>query len=186
VSVAPFIEPELTRRVKRDEYHRMAELGMFEGERVELVRGAIIKMSPNHPPHAFSVEQLTQVLVVALLGRARVRVQLPLLAADESEPEPDLAVVPLGDYSAEHPRRALLIIEVAQSSLRKDRLLKAPLYAESGFEEYWIVDVAARTVEVHRGPLGDGWKSVTRHDATETIHVAAFPDVTLPIAQLFA
>jgi Uma2 family endonuclease len=186
VTVAPFIEPELTRRVKRDEYHRMAEVGIFDGERVELLRGAIIKMSPTNPPHADTLDRLAEILLPALVGRARVRTQGPVLAADDSEPEPDLAVFALGDYSGRHPDRVMLVVEVSDSPLRKDRLLKGPLYAESGFEEYWIVDVAARTVEVHRGPLGDGWKSVTRHDATETLHVAAFPDVTLPIAQLFA
>ena len=97
----------------------------------------------------------------------------------------DVAIVPLGDYSARHPARALLVIEVADSSVRTDRLVKAPLYAESGFEEYWIVDVAARIVEVHRGPMGDGWKSITRHASDETLTVAAFPDVAVRIADLF-
>src|ERR1043165_617725 len=102
----------------------MAEIGLFDDERVELVRGVIIAMSPIYPPHASPVDRLTEILVRALAGRARVRIQQPLLATDESEPEPDVAVVPLGDYTATHPDRALLVIEVADSSLRKDRLLK--------------------------------------------------------------
>jgi Uma2 family endonuclease len=186
MSGALLLEPELRRRITRAEYERMAEVGLFAHERVELLRGDLVKMSPTNVPHASILTRLTMLLAPAVVGRADVRVQMPLLAVDESEPEPDLAVVSLDPARTEHPRQALLVIEVADSSLRTDRLVKAPLYAESGFEEYWIVDVAARTVEVHRGPLGDGWKSVTRHDATETIHVAAFPDVTVPIAQLFA
>ena len=186
MSLAQLIEPEQPRRITRAEYERMAEVGLFDDERVELLRGVILKMSPNNPPHMLPVDRLARLLIVAIADRAHVRIQGPVLAADDSEPEPDLAVFPLGDYSARHPDRALLVIEVADTSLRKDRLLKGPLYAESGFEEYWIVDVAARTLEVHRGPIGDGWKSVTRHGADETVHVAAFPDVAVCVADLFA
>ena len=123
-------------------------------------------------------------LVLALVGRARVRIQQSIIAAGESEPEPDVAVVPLADYSREHPASAHLIIEVAHSSLRKDRLIKAPLYARSGFREYWLVNVPAKVVEVHRGPSPDGWASITRHAAPETLHPEAFPDVSVPIAAI--
>ncbi|MGH7440055.1 MAG: Uma2 family endonuclease [Polyangiaceae bacterium] len=84
----------------------------------------------------------------------------------------------------EHPSSAHLLIEVACSSLRKDRLVKAPLYARSGFREYWIVNVRAKVVEVHRGPSPDGWASITRHSAPETLHPEAFPDVAVPIAAI--
>jgi len=113
-----------------------------------------------------------------------VRTQMPISLDDESAPEPDVAVVPLADYSHEHPSSAHLIIEVAYSSLRKDRLMKAPLYARSGFREYWIVNVPAKVVEVHRGPSPDGWASIMRHSAPETLHPQAFPDVAVPIAAI--
>lgn len=160
----------------------MVALGLFEDERVELLRGVIVAMAPNDPPHASPVQRLTKRLVLALGDRAEVRVQLPIIAVDDSEPEPDLAVVPPGDYALGHPDRAYLVIEVADSSLRKDRLLKGPLYAASGFEEYWIVNVPEQVVEIHRGPSAGGWSRVTRHGRDETVGVEAFPDVALAVA----
>lgn len=113
-----------------------------------------------------------------------MRIQQPLIAADESEPEPDVAVVPLGDYRLVHPERALLVIEIAASSLRKDRLIKAPLYAASGFLEYWIVNVNDGVFEVHRGARAGAWASVTRHERGETIAPEAFPDLAIRIADV--
>lgn len=179
------ILPERPRRIARAEYDRMVEMGLFEGERVELLHGVIIAMSPIAPGHASPVDRLTEILVPRLLGRARVRIQQPFIAADESEPEPDVAVVPLGDYSTAHPDRAHLVIEVADSSLRKDRHVKGPLYAISSVDEYWLVNVAAKTVDVHRAPSADGWGQVTRHDRQGTIAPLAFPDVTVAVADLF-
>ena len=181
---ANLIAPERPRRITRDEYDQMVAMGLFSNERVELLHGTIVSMSPNNPPHASPVEELTQLLVVQLRGRAKVRIQLPLVAADESEPEPDVAVVPLGDYAREHPRKAHLVIEVAWSSLRKDRLLKGPLYAQSGFEEYWIANVEEKVMEVHRTPAGSSWASITRHGRDETLHPLAFPDVAIRVADV--
>lgn len=164
----------------------MVALGLFDEERIELIRGVIIAMAPNDPPHASPVQRLTKLLVLRLHDRADVRVQLPILAWDESEPEPDLAVVPVGEYGLAHPDRAHLIIEVADSSLRKDRLLKGPVYAASGFQEYWIVNVPEKVVEVHRRPSSTGWASVTRHGREETIALEAFPDVKLEIASFLS
>ena len=175
------IAPERPRRMSRDEYDHMVRSGVFDDERVELLRGMIIAMSPNHPPHASPVQILGMILIPRLVGRATVRVQLPLLAVDESEPEPDLAVVPLGEYREAHPACAHLVIEVADSSLRKDRLVKAPLYAASNVDEYWVVSVAERVIEVYRGPLAGAWSSITRHGAGETLHVQAFPDVAVRV-----
>ena len=125
-------------------------------------------------------------LVPSLVGRALVRVRSQLIATDESEPEPDLAVVPLGDYRSVHPDRAHLVIEVAVTSANKDRLVKGPLYARSGFTEYWLVDVANGCIEVYRDPSADGYRLATRHGAGETIHVAAFTDVTVRVDDIFA
>jgi Uma2 family endonuclease len=176
------IAPERPRRLTRAEYDTIVRAGVFEDDRVELLEGVVVSMSPIDPPHASAVEAFTEILVPALLGRARVRVQLPMIAAGDSEPEPDIAVVPLGDYRRVHPSEAHLVIEVSGSSLRKDRLVKAPLYASSGFREYWVVDLHERVIEVHRGPSPQGWSSLTRHDAGETLHPEAFPDVAVPIA----
>ena len=140
------ILPEKPRPLKRSEYDRLVAMGAFADERIELLYGTLVAMSPQDPGHTSPIGVLNMLLVPALVGRALVRVQSPLIACDESEPEPDVAVVPLGSYRTAHPDRAQLVIEVALSSMKKDRLVKAPLYASSGFEEYWLVDVAAGAV----------------------------------------
>ncbi len=179
------IAPQQIRPLKRSEYDRLVSLGAFEDDRVELIRGSLVTMAPNKPEHASPIEILTEVLVRTLAGRARVRVQLPIVASDESEPEPDLAVVPSGNYAQHHPDCAHLIIEVAVSSLKKDRGVKAPLYAASGFGEYWIVIVAERAVEVYQSPSGGAYAEVTRHEIGATLRMLAFPDVEIAVSALF-
>jgi len=182
---AQLLAPQTTRPLRREEYDRLVALGVFDDERVELLEGVIVTMSPNNPEHASPIQLLTQLLVLALNGRALVRVQLSLLAARESEPEPDLAIVPIGDYRRAHPDRAHCVIEVANSSLSKDRNIKAPLYAASGFHEYWLVNVPEQVVEVFREPSPEGYRARARHGVGETITLQDFPDVQLEIAKLF-
>jgi Uma2 family endonuclease len=131
---------------------------VFDGERLELLRGSLVTMSPQGEEHCDPVVELNELLVLALRGRARVRCQCPLALSDDSEPEPDFAIVPLTRPPGErgHPRRGHLVIEVAASSLGRDRELKAALYAEHGVPEYWIVDVQGRLVLVNRGPGAQG------------------------------
>ena len=164
----------------------MGELGFFRGERIELVHGTVVRMSPIGPPHASIVRKLTELLLPRLLGRATVSVQQPFIAADDSEPEPDIAVLPPGDYGARHPDRALLIIEVAESSLEYDRETKGPLYAASGVSEYWIVDVAGGALEVRSHPERGAYsrsRRITSPD--ERLVVAAFPDVEVRVGEIF-
>jgi Uma2 family endonuclease len=149
------VEPEQTRPLKRAEYDRLVELGVFEDERIELLHGTLVTMSRNYPEHAGPIGRLTTILVPRLAGRADVRVQLPLLAADESEPEPDIAVVPL-----------------------------APLYAASSFPEYWIVDVIGRKVHVFRDPVDGTYRTVTEHSGGETLRSLTFPDVEVAIREI--
>lgn len=171
------IEPEKTRGLRREQYDRLVQLGLLEDERVELLHGTLVEMSPNDPPHSSAIQALSTLLVPSLRGRAAVRVQLPLYAADESEPEPDVAVVPLGEYRVSHPAEAHLVIEVAVSSVNKDRNVKAPLYAASSVAEYWLVNIPERVVEVFRSPRGGAYTQVTRHGPGETLRPEAFPDV---------
>lgn len=180
----PAVGAASVRRLRRVEYDRLVELGTFEHERVELIRGVIVSMSPQGAPHAVAIQRLTELLVLALRGRAHVRVQLPLAASDESEPEPDLAVVPLGDYEQGHPDRAHLIIEVARTTQTYDRETKGPLYAAMKVPEYWLVDVAARTIEVHREPGAEGYGSLEILQAGAHVAVPAFPDVVVPVASI--
>jgi len=168
------IAPDKLRPLRRVEYDRMVEMGLFEDERIELLHGVLVAMSPQGAPHADVIAQLNMLLTPALVGRAIVRVQSPLAVSDDSEPEPDLAVVALGDHRAAHPSTALLVVEVADSSLRKDREIKAALYAQAGVTEYWIADVPSRRLEVHRGPGALGYTQVATHESTDLIALAAF------------
>lgn len=162
----------------------MIDAGAFIGRRAELIRGVIVEMSPQNEPHARVKRNLLRLLFDAVGHRADVLYQAPVLAADESEPEPDLAVVPMDD-SDEHPRHPHLVIEVSDSTLRYDRVGKRPLYAESGFPEYWIVDLAKRRVEVYRGPKGDEYATCEVVEADGSLAIAAFPDVRIAVAAMF-
>jgi Uma2 family endonuclease len=147
------------RRFTREEYYRMAEMGLFRGERVELIEGDIIQMSPVSAEHVTCVHRLFQWLF-QVFSDATVRIQSPLNLGD-SEPEPDIAVVPgkAGDYLHAHPTTALLVVEVAQTSLEYDREVKAPLYARAGIPDYWIVNLDGQCIEVYRdpAPIGEGF-----------------------------
>ncbi|MBL8919211.1 MAG: Uma2 family endonuclease [Myxococcaceae bacterium] len=148
------------RLFRREEYEDLVRQGTFERERVELIRGVIVSMSPLRVAHNFTVMTLSELLTSAL-GRKRawVRVQMTFRAGS-SLPEPDLACVPRNrDYAHAHPSEALLIVEVADSSLNHDRATKAALYAEAGVPEYWVVDLADGLVEVRRHPRKGSYAS---------------------------
>lgn len=179
------VEPRRIRPLRRVEFDRLVETGAFEGERVELVRGVLVEMAPQGVPHANAVEVLNELLVSALRGRARVRTQLPFVVGDDSELEPDLAVLERSASRRTHPSRALLVVEVADSTLAFDRKVKAQLYAEAQVPEYWVVDTARRQVEVHTRPAGGTWKKVERLGTSATLRLRAFPDVELRVADLF-
>lgn len=176
-------EPGLVRPLKRSEYDRLIELGVFDDERVELIQGVLVKMSPQEAPHASTVQKLTKLLMARLQERGSVRSQLPLALSDDTEPEPDVAVVPLGDYETEHPHTALLIIEVADSSLKKDRG-KAAVYASAGIVEYWIVNLGARTVEVYTSPEGDRYAEVRTLRTGDTLRPQTLPDLAIAVAEI--
>lgn len=177
-SIAKEIRP-----IRRSEFKRMGEMGLFEDERVELLEGVLVAMSPMGEPHADAIMRLNELLVVALRRRAWVRPQLPFAASELSQPEPDLAIVPREDPAAasDHPGLALLAVEVAQSSLSKDQGIKARIYARNGVPEYWIVNLIDSSVEVYTEPESDGYSAVTRHGAGSRITLTAFPDVTIAV-----
>lgn len=172
------------RKLTRQEYDRLIQLGWFENERVELIDGILVATSPQGTRHAEAIGRLTRVLVSLVGTRALVRIQLPLALGDLSEPEPDVAIVENGDYSAEHPTAALLVIEVAQSSLRTDRDIKMQLYAAAGIPECWLVDVAARAVDVYRGPAPGGYSSLVRITEDGALRPLHFPDLSLAVREI--
>jgi Uma2 family endonuclease len=175
---------EPIRPLRRAEYDRLVELGVFEDERVELLHGGLVQKCPQSELHAKAISHLNKLFVVAVGERAEVRIQAPFAATHDSEPEPDVAIVPLEQPSAEHPTTALLVIEVADTSIRKDRS-KALIYAAAGVPEYWIVNLTNRMIEVHRDLVTGGYASRTLERAGKILHPKTFPDVAVPTAELF-
>jgi Uma2 family endonuclease len=180
------VDPQWQRRWSLEEYHRMIAAGVLdEDDRVELLEGIVVAMSPQDPPHATVVALLNRLLVRALGDELEVRPQLPLTLA-RSEPEPDLAVVDRRRSYQRHPDTALLVIEVADSTLAKDRL-KARVYAEAAVTEYWIVNLVDRCVEVMRRPdprLGS-YQDAARALPGERLAASSLPGVVVDVTALF-
>jgi len=176
--------PENYRPLRRAEYDQLVLLGAFGDERIELLDGVLVPMSPIGPRHSSAIDMLNLILVRALGDRARIRVQNPFAASDISEPEPDLLVAPLADYVEDHPTEAYLVIEVAESSLAHDRGRKLRIYAERGVPEYWIVDVVARRIEVYREPAEGNFRSTRVFERGEAIDLLRFPDVTVRVTDV--
>lgn len=172
------------RPLKRVEYDRLAAEGFFEDERVELLFGLVVPMSPIDPAHNESVYRVRRALERQLGARARVRDQSSFAASEISEPEPDIAVVPEVDYWREHPSKAFLIVEVALSSLRKDKGPKALLYGLADTDEYWIVNHVDAVVEVYREHHDGEWRQRTTYQRGDTIAMVAFPDVEVAISEI--
>lgn len=185
----PMFEPEpiqLPRphRILRAQYEAMVEVGVFADERIELISGVIVDMSPQSVAHAFVVQVLNELLAPKLAKRAHIRVQLPLALSDDSEPEPDLSIVPLGNYSKAHPQQTWLIVEVAVTSLAADKTVKADLYAAAGQPEYWLVDVENRCVLVHRDPKNGRYATIRTFAAGESVSCLKLPDLDVPVAEI--
>jgi len=174
-------QPGGLRYLRREEFDRMVQVGLFQDERVELLRGLLVSMSPSGAPHMAVIERLTELLVLALHGRAWVRVQGSFAASEDSQPEPDLAVVPREDHSQAHPTQASLVVEVSDSSLRQDRHVKSSIYAASGVPEYWIVNLVDDLIEVRAEPKGEEYARLTPYRRGESIRLTAFPDVTIAV-----
>src|SRR5262245_31757075 len=144
-----------TRRWTRHEYGRMIAAGILhEDEPIELIEGRLVVAEPQNTPHARAIELAADALRAAFGPGWRIRVQLPIALEPDSEPEPDVSVVAGSprDTADDHPSRPALVVEVADVSVRFDRGVKARLYARAGIAEYWIVNLIARVVEVHRDP----------------------------------
>jgi len=168
----------------------MISLGILgPDDHVELLDGEIIEMSPIGPPHCGTVDWFNHRLVLAVGDRAVVRVRHSLRLSDRSMPEPDfvLARPRAGGYRTAHPAPddTLLVIEVAESSLARDRDVKLPLYAEAGIPEVWIVDVAGKRILVYRQPLGESYQVSATRRPGDFVEVAALPDIRLAVDDVF-
>jgi Uma2 family endonuclease len=181
------IELDEVYRHSLDEYHRLIEAGGFDDrERVELLDGLLVRMSPKTPRHERAVRWLASWLIRALDGdRYTVGIAGPLTIGS-SEPEPDLAVIECGTPEPYHPAGAALVIEVAVSSLSRDLGVKTALYAAAAIPEYWVLDLAGRRLVVHRAPDGDHYAQRFEADATATVSAEALPLPPMVMAELLA
>ena len=171
------------------EYHRMAEAGLFtEDDRVELIDGDILEMSPIGSRRAACVKRLIRLLDRRVGECAIVAAQDPIQLGHSSEPQPDIAFLkPRSDfYAAQHPGAAdtLLLVEVADTTVEYDREVKLPLYARYGIPDVWLVDLEAQVVEVYRSPSPEGYREVhqCRRDVPFAPH--AFPDLKLAVEEI--
>lgn len=186
------VEVELPRRLFTvEEYHRMAAAGIFHpDERVELIEGEIVQMSPIGPRHAGCVINANRLFITRLGERVVVSPQNPMVIQPRSEPQPDLLLLrPRAvSYSHEHPtpEDVLLAVEVADTTARYDRLVKSRLYARAGIGEFWLLLTMDGAVEIYRTPGADAYTGVTRHGAGEMMSPLAFPEASFAVADFFA
>jgi Uma2 family endonuclease len=185
--------PLTVRRWQRAEYDRLVALGMFRDERLELLGGTLLVAEPQGPYHASAITRADYAIRAVLPPGWIIRLQAPVSLDDESEPEPDLVVVPgrPGDYERSHPARPALAIEVAESSLEFDRERKGGLYARAGIGDYWIVNLVDRVLEVYRDPEPDssalfGWRyrSVATLTPPATVTPVAIPSPPIAVVDL--
>ena len=185
--------PLTLRRCKRAEYERLVDLGLFQRDPVELIGGQLVVAEPQGSYHATAVGAADDALRAALPPGWIVRAQMPVALDDESAPEPDLAVVPgtRADYRESHPSRPALVLEVADSSLDFDRQHKGSLYARGGVEDYWIVNLIDRVLEMYRDPGPEpwapcGWRYQSAQTLTPPAVIAplALPFVRIPVTDL--
>jgi Uma2 family endonuclease len=183
-----------TRRWSRAEYEQMIEAGLFRpDERLELLDGLLLAREPQHDRHALAIRRVDAALRPHFGDGWLLAMQLPLALDEMSEPEPDFSIVrgALADLRGGHPRHAALIVEVAESSLALDRGRKATLYARAGILDYWIVNLVAGVLEVHREPVATpetaaGWRydEVRSLARGETVAPVAVPAARIRVADL--
>ena len=183
-----------TKTWTRFEYDRLVEAELFRPEdRIELLGGAMVVKEPQYSPHATAIQLVQRVLTGALGPGWSVRAQLPVALDDDSEPEPDICVVPGDprDYRDAHPERPALIVEVALSRLRFDREHKGSLYARARIGDYWIVNISDRHLEVYRDPAPDtaapfAWRygRVTTLRPDERVAPLVVPAALITVADL--
>ena len=176
-----------TYRWSRDVYYRAVEAGVFgPADRIELIDGELVTMTPHGSRHATAIRLVNRALTRAFGEDCIVQCQLPLAIAEDSEPEPDVAVVEgqIADYRDAHPSAALLVVEVADDSLRRDRTVKRRLYARCGIPEYWLVAIPDTRLEVYRDPVGHDYRALTVLRAGETIEPLAGPAAVIAVGDL--
>ncbi|MXY26331.1 MAG: Uma2 family endonuclease [Acidobacteria bacterium] len=174
-------------RLSRVEYDRAVEAGVFAADaKLELIDGDLRAMTPEGSRHALGIDLVADYLRRVFSPGCYVRIQHPLATDDYSEPEPDVAVVTgvMRDYRDAHPTSAVLVVEVAIESLQHDRSVKQSVYARCGIPEYWILAIPEARLEVYRDPDADGYRSVTKHAAGDSVAPAARPQARIVVNDL--
>lgn len=180
------------RLISATDFMRMAEVGLFDSQRVELIDGEIIIMPPISEDHAQSVDKSTARLIVPLHEKYVIRCQQPFNAGDNGRPEPDIAVVrPESLHPQQPPSEAVLLVEVSKATLRYDRTTKASLYASLGIADYWIVNLIENQVEVYRQPIesasaqfGHDYASRQIYRGEQSISLLEVPEVAIAVAAM--
>ncbi len=172
-----------------DSYHRLAELGILdEDDRVELLDGQIVAMTPIGGAHAACVIRLNNLLARRSRTDTAVSTQNPVVLSERWEPQPDIAVLRrpggLGGAWLPGPQDVLLVIEVADTSLERDRDVKIPRYAAAGIPEAWLVDLAGDTIRVCRGPGPDGYAEIVTVTRADTLRPLLLPGVAIAVDEI--
>ena len=172
-----------------EQYEALADTGAFQpDERVELIEGMIVTVPPMNAAHAGAIRKGNRILMQAYGVTHDVGVQIPVNVGSRSQPEPDFSLTALTRSEPGHPRSADLVIEVSDSSLDYDRMVKARVYAQGNFPEYWIMNLQDRLIEVHRDPVktAKGWQYRTRFIVQPGEQLAALfaPSVMVNVADL--
>jgi Uma2 family endonuclease len=179
----------LRRKFTVKQYHQMAEAGILtEDDRVELIRGEIVEMTPIGRRHAACVDRLNEMFILRLAQATIVRVQNPVELDDNSEPQPDLVLLRrrADFYEAGHPQAEdiLLLVEVADTTVETDRDVKIFLYANSGIAEVWLVDINAQCLEVYRQPSENGYQIIQKYYRGQTVTIQAFSEVSFTVDEV--
>ncbi|BAY38367.1 hypothetical protein NIES2111_27140 [Nostoc sp. NIES-2111] len=184
-----------SKRFTVDEYHRLIELGFFtEDERVELITGEIFQMTSKGKPHAVCETRLERELYKLIGDMATLRGQQPITLSNYSEPEPDRVIVKNrdDDYFNSHPTVTdiLLLIEIADSSLKYDKEIKLPVYAEAGINDYWIFNLVDNHLECYSEPYQDlkgkfGYRSTLVYLPNESVKLPCFSNLILNLSKVF-
>lgn len=171
-----------------DDYHQMIEKGILSGRRVELLRGEIVEMAPEREPHAVYSSSAVEYLRLKLGERATIREGHPITLPNDSEPEPDIAIVvpPIGQYLAHHPyvEDIYWVVEYSNTTLEKDLGEKKEAYAEAGIREYWVVDLQNSQLIVFRNPSSNQYLSEVKL-TTGFISPQDFPNLQLEVKKMF-
>lgn len=180
----------LTRKFTVEQYHKMSEVGILtESDRVELIKGEIVEMSPIGLKHAATVNRLNQLFYRKLGDRVLVSIQNPIQLTNNSEPQPDVALLkPRADfYETQTPeiKDIFALVEVADTTIIYDRDVKIPLYAENGISEVWLIDVNNQSLTIYCQPTPEGYQTIQTLNGNQNFSLLVFPEITINVSEIF-